>query len=45
MYEREEIPDDEFVDYDSEEFQGYADYVGDPDNEYDLIVERELLGY
>jgi len=34
---------DEFgIDYDSEEFKGYADYVGDPDAEYDRVVDREL---
>lgn len=34
---------DEFgIDYDSEEFKGYADYVGDPDAEYDREVDREM---
>jgi hypothetical protein len=32
---------DEFgIDY--EEFKGYADYVGDPDAEYDRIVDHEM---
>lgn len=45
MYEREEIPDDEFVDYESEEFENWADYVGyygDPDAEYDRFIDAEL---
>ena len=34
---------DEFgIDYDSEEFKDYADYVGDPDADYDREVDREL---
>jgi hypothetical protein len=34
---------DEFgIDYDSEEFKGYADYFGDPDAEYDRAVDQEM---
>lgn len=34
---------DEFgIDYDSEEFKGYADYVGDPDAAYERDRDQEM---